>query len=827
MISSRRTSGKSRGGIGSASGAIRSSAANAAALVRQSLSLAWRISNAASGRCGGLRVAPDVYHHSPTRAAARSPKNVNRCAVDAFMGPPRELLPGPRVEEDMSPSRSPARWLIHWTLLVAVAFTASIRAHNGEIMPLPPRPPHMTKPGPPAEPGAFRYSMIEIKPERWSWLHWWEANRDAYLEPLRQRSSLQPLDPATMEAIRADAIATLRRQLSSNAEDERAAAALALGHIGAASLNELSRIAADDVAEAARLHAIVGIGVLGGEECEQSLSTIEYPSPLLRRAALAALGLLEAPGDTTLRGMMELADGSEPAEAVIAAWAVGQHINEHTRQLPLAIVTRSQDPWLVSEGLLGLGQIGDDESLRLLLDVLAGGDRPLRLPVWRKLIELDRAKRQLAQAAMRKAAVTAEARRKFEKDKAAWQEQLATLERDWPQLWEQYRSDYSRSWERYRSAWRAYRSRNPNAPIRPPFKPRPPSQEAPELAEVMRPEAPQRGESTRLDVVIGEELIFAAKLRAAAAIALGRSDRREAVAGLVDVLREPPTPYNELPKGFAIMSLGQIGMKESLPVLLDVLGPADRRNREAMESPLRGYAALALGLYARPYSTPQGLTDRPAFDKALLRLAERLADPQETVEVRSACAVALGLARRTSGLRPLSLVGDKLSVREQLIGGYTLLGRGMLADHNILVPAQQLLLRTEDQPDMEGILARRAAVLGLGLCGADEAVPVLTEAWHLNYYVNREVIIALALHGSTGVGRMIIERIRESRDPQERAYLAAVLGELLARERPGRLTLLIRGTNYTFREEPRIPLQRLANGFLFDYLLPAFGEEWR
>ena len=239
-----------------------------------------------------------------------------------------------------------------------------------------------------------------------------------------------------------------------------------------------------------------------------------------------------------------------------------------------------------------------------------------------------------------------------------------------------------------------------------------------------------------------------------------------------------------------------------------------------------GFTAARLD--ARPVMTRQGQADRPGTDKVMERLAERLTDPTETEEVRCACAVALGLAGRSSGIKPLTMAGAKLTRRDELVGGYTLLGRGMLGDHNILTDCRALLELEKDKSDMTGILARRAAVLGLGLCGDDEAIPLLTEAWHLNYYVNREVIFALALAGARSVADRVIRETRApTTTPVERAYFAAVLGELFVAKRPERLDAFIAGTNYTIKDDARLPYQRLANEFLFNYLIPAFGAEWR
>jgi hypothetical protein len=56
--------------------------------------------------------------------------------------------------------------------------------------------------------------------------------------------------------------------------------------------------------------------------------------------------------------------------------------------------------------------------------------------------------------------------------------------------------------------------------------------------------------------------------------------------------------------------------------------------------------------------------------------------------------------------------------------------------------------------------------------------------------------------------------------------MAQALGELLAAERPTTLDRLTAGCNFTVRNDEMRPLQALANGFLYDYLIASFGENW-
>lgn len=623
----------------------------------------------------------------------------------------------------------------------------------------------------PPDPGAIA-NITELKPERWSWLHWWEANRDPYLEVMRQRVELQKPDPAVLGALRSEAAGLLPKMLESDWPAEQAAAALALGRIGDTdALGPLKTLASAKGPEIARWHALLAIGLLNAEGSESALLSFEADGPVLHRAALAAVGLLDSPGEETTRRLWSVVTQADPAAATIAMWSLRRHAAGQDPRTLQRLLLATPSFWLASETALALGEVRDEDrgqgSLRLLVEMMLGGQRALRFPSCRTLRELDAMKRAVAS-------------------------QL-TVDR----------LRYNAQYKQYKQKVEDYRAKfNPNLALQP------------------------RQRAGQFDLVIGEEAIFLSRLRASAAIALGSWEDPVATKALIAMLREPNDDFNALPKGMAIMSLAHRTDKLVLPALVGVLD-VDRRNLVAMEHPLRGYAAVALGLYARPVQTPQGVADRPAFDKALELIAATLADPREPVEVRCAAAVGLGLAGRTAALRPINTAAETLTDRDEMLIGYILLARGMLGDRNIVPIAQRFLALERDKTDMPGILARRAAVLGLGLCSADEAVPVLTEAWHLNHYVNREVVLALSLCEARGVARLVSRYARESNDPEERAFMAMVLGELLATQRPDRLAGFINASNYTLKDHGRMPYQRLANEFMFGYLLQAFGEAWR
>ncbi len=204
-----------------------------------------------------------------------------------------------------------------------------------------------------------------------------------------------------------------------------------------------------------------------------------------------------------------------------------------------------------------------------------------------------------------------------------------------------------------------------------------------------------------------------------------------------------------------------------------------------------------------------------------------MADSEEFIEVRTAAALALGLSGRTENLKFLQQASRTIGRSEEILIGYTLLARGMLGDKNIIPVAKKFLKAANDRRTVSGILSRRAAVLGLGVLGDQEAIPILNKAWHLNHYVNREVALAYSLCEAYNATEPLLKLLNESENPRERAFAARCLGELFTAARPQRLSRLIANSNYTMKNKRMIRYQALGNEFLFVYLIPAFGEEWR
>jgi HEAT repeat protein len=692
-------------------------------------------------------------------------------------------------------------------LFVGLTLGPNLFAHNGEPR-LRPTPPSLPQP-PPGQ-------IVPIKPPRWSWVHWWEANRDRFLQPQNAQSARGPATgpvatteqaPATQESdpIRIEATRMLLTIIDkSDNEDLVQEATLAIGKMQyKTAVPLLGALAQKSRSQKVRRAALVALGLIGGAEAEIQILAFNPVTTDDRLAAIAALGLLPEIQDATFQNLRNALSGLAPGTAVqnpdqlqgpmskragkvadaqtaaTICWALRQHHRPDNLGFYQNLLFRNESAWVASEAITALGQEPDATSA--LTKILLADPSAIRdIASWNLLDLINRQK--LAAVGPRMARGT--------------RQQQADAE-----------------YQQYLQRYKQYQSTNPNAP--PPEK--------------------QRPLAARTPMLFGEEEIFMANLRSSAAVALGHVNRDEARDALLQFLEPNQNDYLFAPRGFAVMATTPYANDQTRDRLIFLLGKKDQQGKMVRdgppEDPTRGFAALALGMYAAPYDTPSGPADRPGYDQALITLAERLDDQQDTMETRCACAVGLGLSRRTEVLPPLIKVMQKLNLRQrspdELLFGFILLGRALAGDRNLIEPATGLLVRQGDETSMQGILARRASVLALGVMRSGAVVPILTQAWHLNYWVNHEVIVALKLVGATGSARPIMDRLRDSKDPREQAYMAKALGELLAKEQPTRLTRLMAETNFTVRNDPVEPIKELANEFLFGYLIPSFGEAFR
>jgi HEAT repeat protein len=643
-----------------------------------------------------------------------------------------------------------------------LALGASICFGHGEGPPPPP---------PPNPPSAYAQDdgYERVYPPRWSWIHWWEANRDPYLRSIKQSGATQAPEPKVVADRRARAVKALVGGLAAGAPEVRAASALALGRMNErGALKALSAMASGDGSPKARQMALLALGLLDLPETREFLLAERYPTDPLMEAGCVGLGFLTAADDPKVVTVLQEALGAPKAGlAITSAWGLRRRADPACLKALKNVLVQSKSPWLASEAILALGERTDAEGLPVLANILLGTKQAGNVAAYQALLDHDN-----------------------EITRAIGGARVPV------QQLEQIRMLY----QKY-SQWRDF-----------------------------GPNGLGRTTPARLAIRVGAEKVYLTILRTSAAIALGHYRDPAATKALVDSLAVRDDGYAQTFKGFVLLSLAETSDPACLPPLMDYLGRTHLGGKAKsvpdLGSPLRGYAALALGLYSRPRAAPLQAGDPQDYDKVCQALGERLADTAEELEVRTACAMGLGLTARTENLRYLQKATETIRPADDLLGGYVLLARAMLGDRNIIPLAKKYLDAASEKKDTGGILARRATVLGLAMLDSQDVIPTLLDAWHLTYHVNREVAVALGLLAAYNVTEPLARLMETSPNPLEQAFAARCLGELFLAERPQRLRWLLNGSNYTLRNERMIPYQAVANEFLYEYLIPYFGDEW-
>ena len=218
---------------------------------------------------------------------------------------------------------------------------------HGEGPPRPPTPP-------PA--AAYGQDLVRerVHPPRWSWIHWWEANRDPYLKSLKQTTALQKTDPKVLAEYRARAVKALVAGLAAPSGDVRAASALALARMNErAALKSIANMAAGDGDPRVAMAALTALGLLDCPEAREALLTQVYASDPLLEAGCVGLGFLRAVDDPKVdAALQQTVAGTKPGPATVSAWALRRHTDAASAQLMQSLLAQSKSPWLASEAIL-------------------------------------------------------------------------------------------------------------------------------------------------------------------------------------------------------------------------------------------------------------------------------------------------------------------------------------------------------------------------------------------------------------------------------------------------------------------------------------------
>lgn len=725
-------------------------------------------------------------------------------------------------------------------------------AHNGEVPPAPHAPPP-----PPTPP-----RVVELIPPRWSWLHWWEANRNLKTTPgsLGQLAVQNPLPEETKDK--------LLKALTSILEGKPVAKSVARGGQsgggaggngrggqgnGAAGGNTGQGQgnggdgsgAGDKKADSDQANGGAGgkagggqaNGGAGGDQAQGKpgqgsaaparkgapdlRAAARVKNPKLRSAVLLALGRIGAPEalDILANAARTEKDENVRRDAITALGLLGTPEAKELLLKDPAIREKTLSQRSAASGLVEA--LNDNLSDELQKTVLDKNVNPASLATW----ALQNRKDPRAAELFRKILANST---------SSWLASDAILylgrmkdPQAIPLL-----ADLLLATEKARqiAAYRALddAQRSIKGDVNQAFR---------KYESQLKQGVPGDPRGTKRDPNLssGLEWTYASELRGSAAMALGMIDHDDARKALIEAMNLPDDYYSDLFKGPALVSLGQIGDEECLKVLIIFLNSAkiNLGKGRGEGSPLPGYAAMGLGLYARradkrgaPANNPAG-DDRPQYRQALDALIQKLSNPSEHFELRTGCALALGMSQRPEALPPLQDVAKSFRPGDESLLGYSFLARAMLHDKTILEPVKKFLAVVRQKTDTNGILGQRAAILALGLLDTEDAIPILKQAWNINYYASREVIVALSVSRSTTAGDMLLDLLSKSKDPAEQAFISLCLGEFYAKDPQSPLQRFLSDTNYMMKNENLIPYQQQANEFLFNYLIGSFGGEWK
>ncbi|HZZ45000.1 MAG TPA: HEAT repeat domain-containing protein [Tepidisphaeraceae bacterium] len=257
-------------------------------------------------------------------------------------------------------------------------------------------------------------------------------------------------------------------------------------------------------------------------------------------------------------------------------------------------------------------------------------------------------------------------------------------------------------------------------------------------------------------------------------------------------------------------------------------------------SPLRGYAALGLGLYiarggtAKIETHPVG-SFTTTYDQTLPdyidlndTLYQRFVNQRESSELRAACALALGLSGNPANAQRLLQGAAKINRGDDLLLGYTCLALGLLHDPTLLNAATPLVSAGINKLDVQtastrgfpssslsrltpslfdppalpqtgpatfSILGRRAALLGISLLDDPaHTTPILLGAWPHDAATWQDAARALGWSHAYTAADPLIQLV--DLDKQAAPEAAASLGWLFDPDHPSHLARMVIGNNY-------------------------------
>jgi len=246
---------------------------------------------------------------------------------------------------------------------------------------------------------SFGQGFLEYRPSaeprqpRFGWAHWWETNRDQYLNEHVTRSTQQS---DAWQGLRDDVVPDLLAASTSEVANLRAMAILALGRLGgdAAADRVLldsvgGRVAAvRDPDARVRLSAWMALGLIGNVRCSEALldpaiAAMHEADHAARVIGIGLLPRLDARHVDVLLRVIVNGPGDEVSR--LAVWALRVHQVERTLPLMSQIVRQTSAAFAVQEALLAFGAGQRKMDIDLLCEILNYYAINGNLPAYREI----------------------------------------------------------------------------------------------------------------------------------------------------------------------------------------------------------------------------------------------------------------------------------------------------------------------------------------------------------------------------------------------------------------------------------------------------------
>lgn len=594
-----------------------------------------------------------------------------------------------------------------------------------------------------------------------SWVYWWEANGQAYLREAVSDRALPDDGPASRRW-RASAVAALVPLLEDTEPAVREQAVVALARVGHAPLEQKLIGAAGEPRTA---------------DVRDSAWLIDDPSQRVRCAAWLAMGLLETPRCRAALAQALVLPGPEQAARVAAIGLLSELDPEHLAALT-ALLTDYDTPdevkrwvvWAVDRHAEAIAPERRDAVYRWALQSV-----PSTFVISQVLSSEDYARRHGGTA------------------------RLLEVIRYYPDV---------RAWAGY-EAIRALPQGTSHGST-----PRRLSMETRIAASLMLAHLPppqRQRDRTELRDTLHRRMMAGNRA--------GVLDFNRGVDTIAFALHSDATPEDQqvlydLMRGFTVIPVDEA-------ILLDdddELTPEDMVKRQS-DATVRPYAALAVGLLIRRETEgtalyaawPREHLDGIELDRLKRRFGERLsraiADDNEPMDYRAACALALGLTGDPIYIGMLTEELGRLRAGDEPVLGYGLLALAMLGDERAAEPARRYLTRPGVVTGIDDLVGRRASLQALGVLGergGEDARKTLEMAWGDDPWMSIEVGRTTQWSGLYEALPAMLGGAR-SGNVRWRVASAMSLGAAMDRTFPSRVEALSDGVNFTMtfhREAP-------------------------